>query len=822
MSKPTRSIRTKVTLGYILLIAILLFSVWYIYGEMKQLSAPDQYETELNEKRKATNNVLALLYQAEIIGQSLSTGRLTDYPLYRKSVMNIQMSIDSLKIFVTDSLQLLRIDSISFLLIQKDRNMISLLKTISESSTDKLYRQNLEHVITQQDSLFTQQQVKRKEIVKNNSYTVRKKPKKFFKRLKEVFAPDKKDSTTITNISKEFVTDTLAQAYNPADTVVTILKNIQTKVSDKQQEVKEKLRYRSDIIRYNGLIISNKINRIINDFEEEEMNRSLNKLEYEKDIRQQSIRTIAWIAIIAVLLSIGFLILIWRDITRSNHYRSELEIAKKKAEELLIAREKLMLTITHDIKAPVGSIMGYADLLARLTKEERQLFYLANMKSSSEHLLRLVNDLLDFHRLESNKMEVNRVNFNPHQLFDETVTSFKPIAARKKLDLHIQIDEKLNGHFISDPFRIRQIMSNLLSNALKFTRKGNITLSATYKNAQLYFSVTDTGCGIPEEEQTNIFQEFTRLKNAQGEEGFGLGLSITQKLAILLEGTISVTSTPGQGSTFIVQIPLYPVNHKSAIAPPPKPELPVAEKELNVLVIDDDRIQLNLTEAMLNKLKISVICCDFPEELFKLLKSHTFDLLLTDVQMPAMNGFELLSQLRESNIPQARTIPVIAVTARSDMSRESFLSQGFAGCLHKPFSLNELYDTLQLNSNSTVQTEQRREEKILDFSALTAFSENDPLAATEIIQTFATETEKSQYKLKEALLNKNMQEIAAIAHKLLPLFILIHASDCIESLQWLEKQREVNTFTEEANQKTIFVLEKIENVVSTAKMYSKA
>lgn len=818
MPKPTKSIQTKVALGYILLIAILLFSVWFIYGEMEQLSAPDKYETELNEKRKATNNVLSQLYQSEIIGQSLSTGRLNDYPLYEKAVIHVQASVDSLKTFITDSLQLLRIDSISVLLIQKERNMVSLLKTISNSNTDKLYQQNLEHIITQQDSLLTQQRVQRKEVVKKNSYTVRKKKKGFFKRLGEVFAPGKADSTTITNTSRELVTDTLAQAYNPADTVATILKNIQTKVSDKQQEIREELRYRSNIIRYNGLVISNKINRIVKDFEEEEIGRSLAKLEHEKKIRQQSIQTIAWIAIVSVLLAVGFLILIWQDVTRSNHYRSELEVAKRKAEDLLLAREKLMLTITHDIKAPIGSIMGYADLLSRLTKEERQQFYLANMKSSSEHLLRLVNDLLDFHRLESNKMEVNRVTFNPHQLFDEIKTSFEPIAAKKNLELHYRIDEKLNGHFISDPFRLRQIAGNLLSNALKFTSRGSVTLSVTYHESQLHFTVEDTGCGIPAEEQQKIFREFTRLKNAQGQEGFGLGLSITLKLVELLDGRIEVSSTVGKGSTFSVCLPLFPVTGGNIKEYSPTPERVVPDKELKVLLIDDDRIQLNLTEAMLKQLKATATSCDHPGELFEQLAEQTFDILLTDVQMPAINGFELLIQLRKSNIAQAQTIPVIAVTARNDMDRESFISKGFAGCLYKPFSIHELSKAIhpELSSALTPCPRETAANQELNFSALTAFSENDPQAANEIIRTFASETEKNRLLLKEALTNKDIKTIAGLAHKLLPLFTLIHATDCVEPLRWLEKQRDEESLTEEAMEKTASVLLKIGKIIQSA------
>lgn len=829
MRKQNKSIKAKVTVGYLLLIAVLLFSVYFVYREMTLLSDSDEYETEMAMKRRATNTTLAKLYEAEVIGQSLSAGRLSDYPAYRRAMGEVQYSLDSLKSFVADSFQLARIDSISTLLDQKQWNMLNLLKILKEAKSDTLYQQNITKVIMEQDSVVQQERVKRKVVVKQNSYAVVKKKKGFFKRLGEVFAPSR-DTATITNTSHEMLTDTLMQEYNPADTVAGILKNIKIQITNKQQEVQEMLDKRTYALKISGQVLTTKINRIIRDFEEDEMNRSLMKMEREQEIKRSSMRIIAGIAIGAVFLSAIFLILIWRDITKSNHYRRQLEVAKKKAEDLLTIREKLMLTITHDIKAPLGSIMGYTDLLDRLTTEERQKFYLANMKGSSQHLLKLVNDLLDFHRLESNKMEVNRVAFNPRQLFDEIKTSFEPVAAKKSLELTYQIDESLNGNYISDPFRIRQIVDNLMSNALKFTQKGSVGLKVFYKDSVLTLAVTDTGSGISAEEKENIFQEFTRLRSAQGEEGFGLGLSITQKLVLLLEGDIQIDSLPGRGSTFIVHLPLYPISglaeHESAPVEE-KEEAKMPEKKVSLLLIDDDRIQLNLTAAMLKQLGVNCVGCEHPEELFEYLKNEAFDLLLSDVQMPGLNGFELLAKLRNSGIPQAENILVIAVTARSDMDEQSFIDKGFAGCLYKPFSLGELAEVIK-RVTETLLPEGEVEEvpatdistEELNFPALTAFSEDDSTAAKEIILTFISETKKNTDMLREALHKEDAEGIAAMAHKLLPLLRLINATQCIAPLVWLEKQRG-QEFTEEMKEKAGFVLVKVDEVIGEAESFVK-
>lgn len=829
MQKQNKSIKAKVTVGYLLLIAVLLFSVYFVYREMTLLSDSDGYETEMAMKRRVTNATLAKLYEAEVIGQSLSAGRLSDYPAYRRAMGEVQSSLDSLKGFVADSFQLARIDSVSTLLDQKQWNMLNLLKILKEAKSDTLYQQNIAKVIMEQDSVVKQERVKRKVVVKQNSYAVVKKKKSFFKRLGEVFSPSR-DTATITNTSHEMLTDTLVQEYNPADTVAGILKNIKIQITNKQQEVQDMLDKRTYALKISGQVLTTKINRIIRDFEEDEMNRSLMKFEREKDIKQSSMHTIAGIAIGAVFLSGIFLILIWRDITKSNHYRRQLEIAKKKAEDLLSIREKLMLTITHDIKAPLGSIIGYTDLLDRLTTEERQKFYLANMKGSSRHLLKLVNDLLDFHRLESNKMEVNRVAFNPRQLFDEIKISFEPVATNKSLELTYQIDEALGGNYISDPFRIRQIVDNLMSNALKFTQKGSVGLKVFYKDSVLTLAVTDTGSGISAEEKEKIFQEFTRLRSAQGEEGFGLGLSITQKLVLLLEGDIQIDSLPGRGSTFIVHLPLYPIageigNKSEQTEDKERTEL--LQRKINLLLIDDDCIQLNLTSTMLKQLGVNCVCCEHPEELFEYLKNETFGLILTDVQMPGINGFELLEKLRSSGIPQAEKIQVIAVTARSDIKEQSFIEKGFAACLHKPFSLGELAEVIRRVAETFVSDEDVKADPAdnypideLNFSALTAFSEDDSEAAKEIMQTFILETEKNKEMLRDALNKKDAEGVAAMAHKLLPLLRLINAGQCITPLIWLEKQVG-QTFSEEMKEKASFVLVKVGEVINEAESFVK-
>ena len=682
----------------------------------------------------------------------------------------------------------------------------------------------LDSIIAEQDTVITQQRVQHRIITKRDSVITKRKKKGFFRRLGEVFVPSKEDTAVLVNTAVEFATDTILESYNPID---SLHQRIRT-VTKRKAKPAVRPNYNARLRRMNRELTT-RIDSMITTYEQVVTRRAVDNASEQQELRNRSTRTIGGIAVAAVLLSACFLIMIWRDITRSNRYRRELEEANKRAEALLEAREKLMLAITHDFKAPLGSIIGYTDLLSGLTTDERQRFYLDNMKSSSQHLLKLVSDLLDFHRLDLNKAEVNRVTFNPAQLFEEIRVSFKPLTDAKHLALDYSIDSELDGRFISDPLRIRQIVNNLLSNAVKFTVKGNITLNVTYHSSSVRIEVADTGKGMAPGDREKIFQEFTRLPGAQGEEGFGLGLSIVHKLVTLLEGSISVQSTLGEGSRFIVILPLYPVGPvvgekqeeavvSTSVSDQAGDREEISSQKLNhVLLIDDDRIQLALTAAMLEQQNIRATCCQQPDELIEQLRTSSFDVLLTDVQMPAINGFDLLKLLRASNIPQARAIPVIAVTARSEMSEQDFREYGFAGCLHKPFTVKELLAMItgEVLENSSI----RSTETSLDFRALTAFSEDDSEAASAIIQTFIEETEKNRSRMEESVRTMDVDGIAGMAHKLLPLFTLLGASGVLPLLSWLE-QRRGEAISDEIVRKAKEALQQVDIVLTEARRYA--
>ena len=823
------STSTKIAFGYILLICLLFGAIGYIHQQMTLLTTPTGLEETISNRRKTTHQIVTQLYEAEIIGQTLRIGRLNEYPKYKRAMKEASALIDSLQQLLTDTLQQMRLDTVRSLLRNKEQNMVLVLEAMKQSPTDELYRQQLDSLIMQQDSILSSTHVRRRVVTHRNSYTIHHKPKKFFRRLADVFSPGKPDSTQVDNIIQEEYTDTIDEAYNPVDTIATMLTSIQHKVFQTRQESMRTLDARINQLRIAGGRVSQRVNQLLDNIEDDEQKAMEVRIAHEQDIRQQAAWTMATIAILAVLLVLIFFTIIWRDITRSNHYRKELEKAKLYAENLLAAREKLMLTITHDIKAPAGSIIGYIDLLIRLVQDRRQQFYLHNMKSSANHLLDLITSLLDYHRLEAGKMDIHPVTFNPHELFESIYTSFLPGAEKKQLTLNFEENIQRTLNLEGAPFRIRLIAENLISNALKFTSQGSITIQVDYEQNRFTFRVEDTGCGMSFEEQQRVFQAFTRLQSAQGQEGFGLGLSITKKLVELLNGEITIESAPGKGSMFQVVLFLPKVTK----APITQVEtLSDDKKQWRILLIDDDRIQLNLTEVMIydlfnhaqHNIPPVIKCCTQPEELFKLIASETFDIVFTDIQMPAMNGFELLQKLKSLDVPQAKNIPVIAITARSDMDETDFCTQGFAGCLHKPFNQTELLKIFKTHmqedwKGNTVQTDSKPSdtECTYNFSPLTAFSGDDPAAAHEILETFIGESTKNYERMKQALSNKDMADLCNVAHKMLPTFTMIEARKAIPALQWLEFHRGNTDLSDEARQHADEALSCIADVIKEAK-----
>ena len=792
MAEQTGHITLKVILGYLLLVVIAVCSVVYIYRIVEQVAAEDEPDTKARQKVYLVTNTLSLLYESEALGQLVGMPE-NDVAHFNRTLNKAHRNMDSLRVLITDSIQLLKIDTIDMLLRQKRLNTKRLLETWKEVNTEHLYTTNIEKVIAEQDTIVEQMEIKEHVVVKQD--TVFNPPKKrgFFRRLAEAFVPGKQDTSIIVNTTRQIVTDTLVNAYNPSDTIVSVLKSLQDSVADQRKFLMDQLLDRAANLRYNNSIVTSKINQILRDIEEDEVNASLERVQGKQQLLRDTSLLIAGIAVVSVIIVILFIFMITRDVSKSKYYRMQLEKAKQYAEDLLHSREKMMLTISHDIRAPLSSIIGYIDLLMRRHPDERQQYYLENMSGSASHILSLVNDLLDFHRLESGQMEIQRVPFSVSTLFNEIYTSFRPIAESKALEFVLNLkDDHTDKLYIGDPIRIRQITGNLLSNALKFTREGRVVMVVsldilTDNSARLNVLVSDSGPGIPEGEQERIFGEFTRLSGSEKAEGFGLGLSITRKMTELMGGTLSLKSIVGKGCDFTIELPVtvadvqaLPVVEEVAVDEPAPDTF--KGRDIYCLLVDDDPLQLALTEEYLRQNHVEVVSCTDPFAVADLLKTTSFDAIITDIQMPGMDGYELLRRIRASYIPGTDKVPVIALSASVENEHDHYLESGFTGFLNKPFTARQLITLLNrlLATDIEVASE-------FKFDSLTAFAGDDKEASASILRTFVDETGKSNALLEAALQEGDREQSAKLSHKMVPLFTMLGATSLVEQLRIVEK-----------------------------------
>ena len=799
MKERNRFITGKVVVGYLLLIAIAVYAVSYIYNIVEQVAVEDFSDNQNRTKIYLVTNTLSLLYESEALGQLIvmQQGEITHF---NRTLNKARHNLDSLRTYITDSVQLHKIDTIELLLERKRWNARRLLDTWKEANTDSLYIVNFERIMAIPDTVINELQVQERIEVKQDTVVVPRRKRGFFRRLAEAFAPAKEDTSIVVNSTFQVIKDTLVNAYNPTDTIVSVLRSIQDSVTWQRKRLMELLIERAANLRYSNSIITQEINQILRDIEEEEVNASLARLYKKQTLVHAASRKIGLIAVSSILVALLFLALISHDISRGMFYRKQLEKAKLVAENLLRSREKLILTISHDIRAPLSSIMGYIELLQRRHPDARQQYYLENMRSSSDHVLSLVNDLLDYQRLESGQIELHRLPFRVPALFQEIGMSFRPLAEAKNLQLEWVLQpEEMEQVYLGDTIRLRQVVSNLLSNAIKFTDEGKVSLIVSIEQVESYqyalvILVRDTGPGIPYEERERIFGEFARLYGTEQVEGFGLGLSITRKLVQLMHGTLTLESEEGEGSRFKVCVPLpLAGNQFMAVDMPtkeadPEEALPtldpsLAGQQVTCLLVDDDPLQLALTEELLKQSQVEVVCCTNPRKVCEWLRSRSFAVVITDIQMPQMDGYQLLRMIRESDMEGADRLPVVALSANVGKEQEHYREAGFTAFLNKPFTAAQLISLL--NELLKVRLEPCAG---FDFSSLTAFAGEDSEASMGILRTFIEETQKSIEGLMAARAATDRVEAGRIAHKLIPLFAMLGANSLVQHLRLLEKQ----------------------------------
>ncbi|MDR0413054.1 MAG: response regulator, partial [Dysgonamonadaceae bacterium] len=756
--------------------------VW-IYREWLHYSqAAESYQTQ--EELVILSNTLATMYHAEGTMGLLTVATDPVRHLEYDSLMTTVFSqLTAMKSVFEDTDIHPHLDSLNTLLTKKKENMAELVRLM------KSYQNNTVKEIVQKTVLDRADLAALDDLLSGtlqemgDTTTILKEKKGLFRRISEAIKPNQQD--TLQQIS-HFSTINLQNVVLPAikDTLIEFIQEINLAAQKRNAVIASRLlRKQNELYSVNERTTA-QINRIMNEMERNEYLKNLNIMNERAGTIQRSSVIISIIAFAAIIVALVFMMWIIHSITVSQRLQNEIATGKKAVEKLLASREQLMLTITHDIKAPISSILGYLELMLKNKPSSRDGYYIENMHHSATHILDLARNLLDFHSLDENRQKIEHLPFSPYILLTDIYNSFLPETQKKELQFDPEVNIGKEENYISDPYRIRQIVNNLLSNAVKFTpAKGRITLSAQLikieNQVKLLLSVKDTGHGIKEQDKERIFNEFERLDyTGENIEGSGLGLSISNKLARLLGGSISVDSTIGEGSVFTIVIPLEEIKAE---------KLRQREKPLKILFIDDDIVQLNLLTELLKQEGIRLRTCSSASKALQILREERFDMVFSDIQMPDMNGFELVEQIRAANFENAKTMPVIALSANSHLSGTKFREAGFSAFLAKPFSSQQLLDAIYQHAGEEQATGEKESSEETGFNALIAFAGNDAGAGKAILHSFIEESEKNYTLLEQAFKKEEWSVIKNITHKMIPVMKMISAKELVVLLEGFEK-----------------------------------
>ncbi len=783
----------KVISGYVLLFLLSILGAILIYKQITQFIYKDEQNGSSAQRLFFIGNILTGLYESEAVSNAfVQTGSRNYFQKYLNILEETEANIRSLKSLTIQEEQQLRIDTIRLLLEKKVRNLQELVQVKQSLAPDNFYSKAIASIEARRDSALDKINIRKRFVTTIDSSYIKSEKKRRW-----LFFKAKPDSVLKISQSQHTIIDTLPEQSNTqnTDSIVHVLKSAWEDLQRQTQDITSQINRKEYALIRQSTYITDQLKRILGEYEKEEIYHTQKKQESRERTISILTRIFAWIAAITLLFTIFFIIFILRDLSRSQRYRKQLEEANHYRDQLLKSREKLILTVTHDIKSPLSSILGYIELLHGTNPDKRQVYFLENMKGSSQHILNLITNLLDYSRLENNKMILEAVTFNPFQVFQETCDSFLPLALSKELSLSCHIDSHLNRDFTGDALRIRQVLVNILSNAIKYTSSGSISFEALLQEEtqETIVRIKDTGSGMTKEEQKMIFEEFTRLSsNASNAEGTGLGLTITLKLVELLKGNLLLESEPGEGSCFTITLPLQAApstNSQKNVPSIPK----TAFENLKILLVDDDSLQLEMTAALLNRQGIQTETTHSPKEVCDKLQSASYDMLFTDIQMPEMNGFELVRQIR--SLPLFQNLPVVALSADAEKTEEDYLRAGFTAYLGKPFTSSQVIQLLsRLTDKTIVQSCSDSSPKEDDTSSgkgytlknVRLFTDNDAEATAQIISSFCTETEKHIQSLHSFASEGRWEEISRLAHKMLPMFRQLEAQTETALLEKLE------------------------------------
>ena len=725
-----RYIQKIVASGY-LLISLLIGCITYVWhSEWQDIEKLESDNRQIDELRKDINNIQIQLIEFSLFGETVLEWNNDDLKHYHTR----RMAMDSMLCRFKATYPAERIDSVRHLLEAKERQMYQIVQVLEQ-------QQAINEKINRQVPVIVQKSVQEQP----------KKPKR--KGLLGIFGKKEEAKPTITT---------------------TMLRSLNRNMIAEQQTQSHRLSVHADSLAARNAELNRQLQGLIRQIDSK-VQADLQKRETDiAAMREQSFIQIGSLTGFVFLLLVISYIIIHRNTNRIKRYKREttnlikqLQQAVEKNEALIASRKKAVHTITHELRTPLTAIIGYTALMEKVNDADKKERYARSIRQSSDRMREMLNTLLDFFRLDNGKEQPNispcRISAITHIL----ETEFMPTAMNKGLAL--TVTNHKDTVVLTDKERILQIGNNLLSNAIKFTENGGVSLTTGYDNGMLKLIVEDTGTGITEKEQQRVFDAFERLSNAATKDGFGLGLSIVQHIVAMLGGTIRLDSEKGKGSRFTVEIPMQTA--EELLEQFNSSYVRHNEAYHDVIAIDNDEVLLLMLKEMYAHEGVHCDTCTDAAELMEMIRRKEYSLLFTDLNMPEINGFELLELLRTSNVGNSKTIPVVVTTASGSCSKEDLMERGFAGCLLKPFSISELMEVSDKCALNVAQNEHP------DFTSLLSYG-NESVMLEKLI----AETEREMQAVRDAEQRKDLQDLDALTHHLRSSWEILRADHPLREL----------------------------------------
>lgn len=794
-----------------MLAVVIAIATWQVYDNSRLFVALNNASEQLLKRRDVVDSLVCSLLETNNAERSVLLGEGSEWPHFNQSVATSEQMAKQLKPFIADQGQRQRIDTLVELMHMKRENTKRVAQLMAIDNRDAFYRDKVQALQSGRDSVVIHSKSYGQHGQREKVYEIIKSKRGFFRRLGDAFRRQHADTVGVTNILHDTKADSTAQRINIADSVANILTDIQNEEQKQNSRQQENVAARLNRLQRVSLQLSQRTGLLLEHIQREEKNALQKALGHATQSRHKMVVRIAVIGLVAILIAALLVAYILRDIKRERRDRQRIVEAKTETERIMAQRERLLLTITHDIKAPAASIAGFIELLSEQVSRPIALAYIDSMRHSAIHLQQLVAALLDYHLLESGKAERHDVSFVPQQLAKNCVDEFQPMAAEKGLDITLgTLTPNCGDLWRSDAFRVKQIMSNLIGNAVKYTDRGSVKVEIRISPRQhLIIYVSDTGRGMSQADCQRIFDAFTRLPNGQGKEGVGLGLSITREVVQMLGGTITVASEEGKGSCFTVSLPIkkeekrqkkdveenvasVETNRSSTGAKEATTENNDATNEtndatngnndttteINILAVDDDALQLELFKEMAQKIggaKLNISTTTSASEAIKLAEETKPRIMFTDIEMPEMSGKDMLKHVKNRNMS------IVAMTAHDPSIMTSLKKAGFNTCLFKPFNAATLAATLAQITRQPLSVK-AAEQKASFFAPLTAFAEGDTEAEQEILTQVGESIKEYRQMLDQGLKSNDEEQqrdsMSRAAHKAMPLLTMLKPGQC--------------------------------------------